>query len=117
MICLASEWEKRKPLVRRDGFVNGKVNGNELAQAGNLHHCVALPRQSSQRETLALVSAMHENLHQRSHARRVQIMDTTHIQDQLWSTLGSQGLKEIVYGFLAKRAFQACNQPLLVGCR
>jgi hypothetical protein len=91
-------------------FFHGSMDGQQLRQARHLNYGVSLLRQTRQREGLAFVSAVHEELYQSADSSRIQERHPAHIQDHVRGRFGPQRLDEIVHGFQAKFAAKACDE-------
>jgi|HubBroStandDraft_6_1064221.scaffolds.fasta_scaffold99882_1 hypothetical protein len=94
----------------RECVFYGSVNRQQLRQPRHLHYGVSLLRQPRQREGLAFVSAVHEELYQSADSGRIQEQHAAHIQNHVCGRLGPQRLDEIVHGFQAEFAAKACNE-------
>jgi len=96
-------------------FLGGSVCREKFPQPGNLDDGAALMGESRKRKRLSLVSPMHKQLHQRTHARGVEKRYPAHFQDEVGRAFRPDGLDEIGNGLNTQRALQPQNQPVAIG--
>ena len=77
-------------------FCHGRVDGQELVEPCYLDYRAALFRQSRQRESLSLASAVDKELHQRPHTCGVEERHAIQIKNEMSRRLRPKGLDEIV---------------------
>jgi hypothetical protein len=103
--------------VLRERLIHGRMDGQQLREAGNLNYRVPLRSQPCKGEALAGVSAVHKDLDEGADPGGVEEGDAAHVKDEVCSRLRAKGLNEIVNGFEAQFAIELDYQAVGIRSR